>query len=209
MGASTQSRAPGRRPTAAGSLRNGSSRPPPSWPTWTRWPPSTVSSRARPRSRSVSPDSPLRASGAPRSSGCAASAASTRSPRSRSAWRSATSAVSSVRASLPRGLASYPRSTSRAKAKRAARSPRPARATPAACWSRRPGSTYASRESASRSATANRANPAHVLQIAWRAQHRLHRLHQRMRGRGKPGNVIVVAAARELACFLWAAAMAP
>jgi transposase len=51
--------------------------------------------------------------------------------------------------------------------------------------------------------------PAHVLQIAWRAQHRLHRLHQRMRGRGKPGNVIVVAAARELACFLWAAAMAP
>lgn len=50
--------------------------------------------------------------------------------------------------------------------------------------------------------------PDHVLQIAWRAQHRLYRLHQRLRERGKPGNVAVVAAARELACFLWAAAVA-
>ena len=29
--------------------------------------------------------------------------------------------------------------------------------------------------------------PAQVLQIAWRAQHRLYRLHSRLRGRGKPG----------------------
>jgi transposase len=50
--------------------------------------------------------------------------------------------------------------------------------------------------------------PDHILQIAWRAQHRLYRLHQRLRERGKPGNVAVVAAARELACFLWAAAVA-
>lgn len=50
--------------------------------------------------------------------------------------------------------------------------------------------------------------PDHILQIAWRAQHRLYRLHQRLRGRGKPGNIAVVAAARELACFLWAAAVA-
>ena len=50
--------------------------------------------------------------------------------------------------------------------------------------------------------------PDHVLQIAWRAQHRLYRLHQRLRARGKPGNIAVVAAARELACFLWAAANA-
>jgi transposase len=49
--------------------------------------------------------------------------------------------------------------------------------------------------------------PAQVLQIAWRAQHRLYRLHQRLRGRGKPGNVATVAVARELACFLWAAAV--
>jgi transposase len=51
--------------------------------------------------------------------------------------------------------------------------------------------------------------PDHVLQIAWRAQHRLHRTHQRLRERGKPGNVATVAVARELAGFLWAAATAP
>jgi transposase len=45
--------------------------------------------------------------------------------------------------------------------------------------------------------------PAHVLQIAWRAQHRLHRLHTRLRAHGKPPNVATVAVARELACFLW------
>jgi transposase len=50
--------------------------------------------------------------------------------------------------------------------------------------------------------------PPHVLRIAWRAQQRLHRLHQRLRARGKPGNVVTVAVARELACFLWAAAVA-
>jgi hypothetical protein len=48
--------------------------------------------------------------------------------------------------------------------------------------------------------------PEHVLAIANRAQHRLHRVYQRMRARGKPHNVTVVACARELACFLWAAA---
>jgi transposase len=50
--------------------------------------------------------------------------------------------------------------------------------------------------------------PDHILQIAWRAQHRLYRLHRRLRARGKPGNIAVVAGARELACFLWAAAVA-
>jgi transposase len=50
--------------------------------------------------------------------------------------------------------------------------------------------------------------PEQVVQIAWRAQHRLYRLHHRLRRRGKPGNVAVVAAARELTCFLWAATMA-
>jgi transposase len=38
--------------------------------------------------------------------------------------------------------------------------------------------------------------PEQVLQIAWRAQHRLYRLHRRLRARGKPGNIAVVAAAR-------------
>ncbi len=50
--------------------------------------------------------------------------------------------------------------------------------------------------------------PAHVLQIAWRAQDRLYRLQRRLRARGKPANVATVAVARELACFLWAAAVA-
>jgi hypothetical protein len=51
--------------------------------------------------------------------------------------------------------------------------------------------------------------PDHVLQIAWRAQHRLHRTHVRLRARNKPGNVVTIAVARELAGFLWAAATAP
>jgi len=51
--------------------------------------------------------------------------------------------------------------------------------------------------------------PDHVLQIAWRAQHRLRRVHERLRTRGKPANVATVAVARELAGFLWAAATAP
>ena len=50
--------------------------------------------------------------------------------------------------------------------------------------------------------------PDHVLRIALRAQRRLHRLHKRLRERGKPANVTTVAVARELACFLWAAAVA-
>lgn len=51
--------------------------------------------------------------------------------------------------------------------------------------------------------------PDHILQIAWRAQHRLHRTHQRFKARGKPANVATIAVARELAGFLWAAATAP
>lgn len=50
--------------------------------------------------------------------------------------------------------------------------------------------------------------PAHILQISNRAQQRLYRVHKTMRARGKAGNVTVVAAARELSCFLWAAATA-
>jgi transposase len=51
--------------------------------------------------------------------------------------------------------------------------------------------------------------PDHILQIAWRAQHRLHRTHTRLRQRGKHPALATVAAARELACFCWAAATAP
>jgi transposase len=51
--------------------------------------------------------------------------------------------------------------------------------------------------------------PDHILQIAWKAQHRLHRVHKRFKARGKPANVATIAVARELAGFLWAAATAP
>jgi len=50
--------------------------------------------------------------------------------------------------------------------------------------------------------------PDHVLAIANRAQQRLHTVNRTMRARGKPHNVTVVACARELSCFLWAAATA-
>ena len=50
--------------------------------------------------------------------------------------------------------------------------------------------------------------PDHILQISNRAQQRLHRVNCSMRARGKPHNVTVVACARQLACFLWAAATA-
>jgi hypothetical protein len=50
--------------------------------------------------------------------------------------------------------------------------------------------------------------PTHVLHIAWKAQYRLHRRLISLRGRGKPGNIAIVAVARELAGFLWAAALA-
>ena len=51
--------------------------------------------------------------------------------------------------------------------------------------------------------------PDHILQISNRAQQRLHHLYTSMRARGKPHNVTVIAIARELSCFLWAAATAP
>jgi transposase len=57
-------------------------------------------------------------------------------------------------------------------------------------------------------ATRRAGQPDHLIQIALRAERRLHRHYQRLRARGKPGNVSTVAVARELACFLWAAAVA-
>jgi transposase len=50
--------------------------------------------------------------------------------------------------------------------------------------------------------------PDHVLAISNRAQQRLHTVNRTMRARGKPHNITVVACARELSCFLWAAATA-
>ena len=68
-------------------------------------------------------------------------------------------------------------------------------------YSRQPrlGATLANRQ---------QGQPDHILAIANRAQQRLYRVNRSMRARGKPHNVTVVACARELACFLWAAATA-
>ena len=68
-------------------------------------------------------------------------------------------------------------------------------------YSRQPrlGATLANRQ---------QGQPDHILAISNRAQQRLYRVNRRMRARGKPHNVTVIACARELACFLWAAATA-
>lgn len=50
--------------------------------------------------------------------------------------------------------------------------------------------------------------PDHILAISNRAQQRLYTVNRTMKARGKPHNVTVVACARQLACFLWAAATA-
>jgi transposase len=43
-----------------------------------------------------------------------------------------------------------------------------------------------------------------VIDIAWKAQHRLHKRYIRLRVRGRPQNLTIVALARELAGFIWA-----
>jgi transposase len=50
--------------------------------------------------------------------------------------------------------------------------------------------------------------PDHILQISNRSQQRLHTVNRTMKARGKPHNIVVVACARQLAGFLWAAATA-
>ncbi len=45
-----------------------------------------------------------------------------------------------------------------------------------------------------------------VIEVAWRAQQRIHTRHRRLSERRKPAGVINIACARELACFLWEAA---
>jgi transposase len=53
-----------------------------------------------------------------------------------------------------------------------------------------------------------RGQDAVVVERAWRCQQRLYQRRQRMAGRGKPQQKIVVACARELAGFVWAIATA-
>ena len=50
----------------------------------------------------------------------------------------------------------------------------------------------------------SRGQPEAVKRIAWKAQHRLHRLYTRLLARDKRHQKIVVAVAREMVGFLWA-----
>ena len=77
---------------------------------------------------------------------------------------------------------------------------------PPAARSRRPGTHAAGRRSATSSPAANAAKTPVVIERAWRCQQRLYQRWQRMAGRGKPQQKIVVACARELAGFVWAIA---
>ena len=62
------------------------------------------------------------------------------------------------------------------------------------------------RRSATTLPAASAAKDAVVIERAWRCQQRLYQRWQRMAGRGKPQQKIVVACARELAGFVWAIA---
>jgi transposase len=46
-----------------------------------------------------------------------------------------------------------------------------------------------------------------VLEIAWKAQHRLHKRYRQLQGRGKPLGQVVTAVARELVGFVWSIAV--
>jgi transposase len=46
-----------------------------------------------------------------------------------------------------------------------------------------------------------------IKEIAWKAQHRLHKRYRRLSGRGKPHGKVITAVARELVGFIWAVAV--
>ena len=88
-----------------------------------------------------------------------------------------------------------------------ARSPRPARRTHAGCSSRPPTTTATGPRSARASPLARPARTRASIQIAWRAQRRLHERWTHLgAGRGKPTGTVAIACARELAAFCWEAA---
>ena len=98
-----------------------------------------------------------------------------------------------------------PPSTPPASSAAKAPSPRSATRTSGGCSSKQPGTPAAGRPSAAALRRHRGQDPA-VIERAWRCQQRLHQRWQRMAGRGKPHQKIVVACARELAGFVWAIA---
>jgi transposase len=71
-----------------------------------------------------------------------------------------------------------------------------------AAWSyrHRPGKSVALRER-------QRELPAHINELGWKAQHRLHRRYTALSSRGKPHTKVVAAIGRELLGFVWAIAV--
>ena len=141
-----------------------------------------------------------------RSRGCVAFAGSTRSRPPGCAPRSATGSASGP--SSCRGFSGSSRpSTPPTPSAARARSPRPDRRTPAGCWSRPPTTTATGPPSATSLARRQHGQDPRVIEIAWRAQRRLHQRWQVLRRqRRKPAGVVAIACARELAAFCWEAA---
>lgn len=71
-----------------------------------------------------------------------------------------------------------------------------------AAWSyrHRPGKGHALR-------VRQRGLPAHLNEIGWKAQHRLHRRYAALQAKGKPHNKVTTAIGRELLGFIWAIAV--
>lgn len=203
--AASGTRAPGPKHTSAGFRPSASSRSIPSWPTSTRSRRATGSSAAARRSMSGSRTSRARMSSGRWSAGCARSAGSTRSPLWSSRSRSATSSALTVRRALVLAWAyTLPPPVRRDRHARADHQD-PARATPDESSSKPPGTICAPHASARRSPPATRAYPT-----------------TSCRSPGAPSTACTAftaacehtrnhptsPCARELACFMWAAATA-
>ena len=90
------------------------------------------------------------------------------------------------------------------------RSPRPAPRTPAGCWSRPPTTTAAARSSARRSSAANAATRPRSSTSPGKHSAASTRAGASSRdARRKPGGIVAVAIARELAAYCWEIATCP
>ena len=192
---------------ASGSASSGSSSPPsssPSTPTCTR---STSSTRRIEAARARDPGDGRAGAVAGAGRPAALPARHRHADRDRARGRDRRlQPLPRARRSSWRSSGWCPRSTPPASGAGRARSRRSATATSAGCWSSRPGTRAAARRSATSSPAANAAKTPAVIERAWRCQQRLYERWQRMAGRGKPHQKIVVACARELAGFVWAIA---
>ena len=88
-------------------------------------------------------------------------------------------------------------------------SPRPATPTSGGSWSKRAGTARHPPRLGAALARRSQGQPPAIRAQAWQAQLRLHRRYRHLVGHGKRPPVAVVACARELVGFLWAALTQP